>query len=425
MQSLEPRVALDAAAAGCGCQAGLALADTVAPEVRWVAPAAGPAPAATRALSFRLNVADRVAVADRPAVSSTPAIPTEDIVVQADVARNATALEQTSPTVGATADEAVPSAEARSIGEILAEFGEAQNGLLEGYRLFQSGDPAAASLALQEAQAVLDGVKDDLVHPSVAEALGRKLQTALRKTGLFQERIRLAQEYVERGSAKAVVFLNKVTSTWKFGQKAANLLGKPMLALREPSAGFYAAGKTATLRFATPAGCTSPPVVTVENVFGRRALDTANVVVDEARSLIRVPIGWETGAGRVTVTNCNCGTSNKCVSQRILLYNKGPSLPENFPINLQKGNYRLSVSVDGGPSVVTGTTRLTNLRDFANQVQRIINRAVSTIQLPGACTKSLTWLPDSDTRFGYTYTIRCTVEGQTVSSTVSFLIERI
>jgi hypothetical protein len=74
---------------------------------------------------------------------------------------------------------------------------------------------------------------------------------------------------------------------------------------------------------------------------------------------------------------------------------------------------------------VTGTTRLTNLRDFANQVQRIINRAVASIQLPGACTKPLTWLPATDTGFGSTSTIRCTVAGQTASSTVSFLIERI
>lgn len=376
----------------------MALAEPVAAEVRWVAPATA---------------------------QSAVVVQAEQLVSEAGFTRNGTALERTSATVGVTFDEIVPFAEAKSIAEILAQFGEAQNGLLEGYRLFQSGDPAAASLALQAAQAVLDGVKDDLVHPSVAETLGRKLQTALRKTGLFQDRIRLAQEYVERGTAKAVVFLNKVTSTWKFGQNAANLLGKPMLALREPSAGFYAAGKTATLRFATPAGCTGPPVVTVENVFGRRALDTANVVVDEARSLIRVPIGWETGAGRVTVSNCNCGPSNKCVSQTMLLYNKGPSLPENFPWNLQKGNYRLSISIDGGPSVVTGTTRLTNLRDFANQVQRIINRAVSTIQLPGECTKTLAWVPATDTRFGYTYTIRCTVAGQTRSSTVSFLIERI
>lgn len=67
---------------------------------------------------------------------------------------NALAVEPTSATVGETFEESVPSAGAKSIGEILAEFGEAQNGLLEGDRLFQSGDPAAALLALQEAQAV-------------------------------------------------------------------------------------------------------------------------------------------------------------------------------------------------------------------------------------------------------------------------------
>ncbi len=308
-------------------------------------------------------------------------------------------------------------AEAKTIGEVLAEFRQAQDGLLEAYSEFQAGDAAAASLTLQQAQAILDSVKADLVDPSVADVLGRKLQTALRKTGVFQERIRGAQEYVERGTAKASVLLGKVTSTWTFGQRTANLLGKPMLALNGTSAGFYTAGKRATFRFAVPEGCTSPPVVTVENVFSARALDTANIVVDEARGLIHVPMGSEAGAGRVTVTACD-------VSETMLLCNKGNGLPAGFPTDLQPGRYRLSYSINGGPSISAGTARLTNLKTFAKDLQRIVGGVVASIQLPGECTKSLAWHAATDTRFGYTFTVTCTVEGIVVSSTGTFVIER-
>lgn len=312
-------------------------------------------------------------------------------------------------------------AEAKTIGEVLAEFREAQNGLLEGYRLFQSGDAAAASLALQQAQAVLDVVKDDLVDPSVADLLGRRLDAALRKTGVFQERIRGAQEYVDGGAAKAKVLLGKVTSSWSFGQRTADLIGRPMLALNGASAGFLEAGKTATFRFAVPADCpqgSPPPVVEVANVFGARAIDTANVVVDEARGVIRVPMGPESGSGRVTLTACGR-------TETILLCNKGSGLPDGFPTNLQTGLYRLSYSIDGGPSVAAGTVRLTNLRTFAKDVQRVVGRAVASIQPPGGCTKMLAWHAATETRFGCTFTVRCTVDGIVVSSTGTFVIERI
>lgn len=308
-------------------------------------------------------------------------------------------------------------AEAKTIGEVLAEFRLAQDGLLQAYSEFQAGDAAAASLTLQQAQAILDSVKADLVDPSVADALGRKLQTALRKTGVFQERIRLAEEYVERGAAKAKVLLGKVTSAWTFGQRTANLLGKPMLALNGSSAGFYTAGKRATFRFAVQDGCTTPPVVLVENVYGARALDTANVLVDESRGLIHVPMGTEAGAGRVTVTACG-------VTETMLLCNKGNGLPTGFPADLQTGRYRLSYSINGGPSVFAGTVRLTNLKTFAKDIQRIVGGVVASIQLPGECTKSMAWHAATDTRFGYTFTLTCTVDGMVFSSTGTFVIER-
>jgi hypothetical protein len=185
----------------------------------------------------------------------------------------------------------------------------------------------------------------------------------------------------------------------------------------EPRLALDAAGKTATLRFATQPGCTAPPVVTVENAFGRRPLDTANVVVDEARSLIRVPMTRESGAGRVTVSNCG-------VSRTILLYNKGTGLPDGFPTDLKRGIYQLSFSVDGGPSINIARVPLTNLRDFAGRIEKIVGRVVSTFPLPGECTRILTWVPESNTRFGYTIGVRCIVEDQPRTSTFSFLMKR-
>lgn len=312
-------------------------------------------------------------------------------------------------------------AEATTLDDVLADFRAAQNSLHDSYRLFQEEDEVAASLALQQALTVVDVVLQNLDDPSIAPLLGQKLDAVRRKTGSFQNRIRHAREYLEGGAAKAKVFLGKVTSTWTFGQRAADMIRKPMLALNGSSAGFLEAGKRATFRFALPADCSPdspPPVVEVANVFGARAIDTANVLVDENRGMIHVPMGPESGSGRVTVTACGR-------TDTILLYNKGSGLPDGFPTNLRTGLYRLSYSIDGGPSIAAGTVRLTNLRTFAKDVQRIVGRAVASIQLPGECTKMLAWHAATETRFGCTFTVRCTVEGIVVSSTGTFVIERI
>ena len=136
----------------------------------------------------------------------------------------------------------------------LADFQTAQNSLMEAAHLYQTGDAPGASAVLLNGVAVLDGIKDDLADPSVADTLGKKLKKALKKVGTYQKKIAKVNVHVELGKKKAVAIINKLRSASKFGQKVANIIGEPVVQeLNSKTAGFHGPGPRSPARHCAPA----------------------------------------------------------------------------------------------------------------------------------------------------------------------------
>lgn len=279
--------------------------------------------------------------------------------------------------------------------------------------LFVDGDVAASVASLDEALLLAAQSAEALADPALAEELGpavRKLRTRLRQ---YSSAILSAERYVEGGRATAKVLLKRVESAWRFGEKAAAVLGKPMLSMVWPrgSAGFLHAGDDADFKFALPPGCPGPASVVLQNAGPSQAVDTSSLVVTPDGH-ISFRMGAASGAGRVTITACD-------KEQHFLVYNKGQDINRGPPggEDLRPGLYAMEFSINGSPFEPYGTVRLRpgEIRAVARQLIRAAEEVRGLIGLPSNCTYSYGWTPVVDESFSLTLVIRCVLDEVTVS----------
>ncbi len=310
-----------------------------------------------------------------------------------------------------------------SLGEILEEYHAIRNSALDAAHKAQAGDKAGAIAVLQEALERLGALADALPHPSVAEQLGSKLASHLKRLGGVEKKFEWAKSSVE-GNKKASVTLKRLKSASKASSAALDKYGAPALGLASPmdkTAGFHKPGETASFMLHGGA-CQGPLVVEAVNTSPfDNPIDVSSLTVDEATGLVTVTMGYEQGGGYVSVSGCGETT-------KVLLYNYGPkvpkSLPSGFPTNLTPGTYQLVVSGTGLPPTSYGTIKLKNLGAFAKSFMKALNAAVAAVSFVPNCNIGVSYSPFDGDAFSATVTVTCTVGGQSGTASLTISVQK-
>lgn len=311
-----------------------------------------------------------------------------------------------------------------SIGEILEEYHAIQNSALEAAHQSQSGDKAGAIATLQDALARLEALAAALPQPSVAEQLGAKLQSHIKRLGGLENKFEQALFSVE-SDKKASVTLRRLRAASKASNLAVDKYGAPVLGLASPmdtTAGFHKPGEKATFMLHGGA-CQGPLVVEAVNTSPfDNPIDVASLTVDEATGLVTVTMGYEQGGGYVSVSGCGQTTKH-------LLYNYGPkipkSLPSGFPTNLTPGTYQILVSGSGLPPTSYGTIQLKSLGSFAKAFMKALDDAVAAVSYVPGCSAGTSYSTFDGNAFSATVTVTCSFGGQSATVSVTLSVTKV
>jgi len=299
--------------------------------------------------------------------------------------------------------------------------------MIEAARLSHDGDAGQAITTIDGALAAIQSIRNSLTDPALADELGKKLKKVQKGVNQTEKKINRARTIIEKGR-KIKVQLKKLKVGAKSALKCASKVGRPVVGeINASSAGFHNPGQQVRFQIYNADGtpCLEPPVVEVANQPLSSAIDLNSVIVDEVSGVITLTMGEEQGGGSITVTACGR-------TDTVLVYNYGPKvpagLPDGFPTNLPTGNYRLTYSASGTgisiPETLIGTIELIDLKSFSKQLVNAFNTAVNSISVPG-CSQRVNYSSYNGVSFTVTYSVTCTVGGQSATVTITFKIQKV
>ncbi len=318
-------------------------------------------------------------------------------------------------------------AHAQTVGQILGQFQEVQNAMIQAALQSQGGEASEALTTIDGALAVIQSIRSSLADPAIADELGKKLKKVQGGLNGTEKKINRARVFVERGR-KVKVQLKELKVGAKSALKCASKLGRPVVGeIDAKSAGFHKPGQVVRFQIYNADGtpCLEQPVVEVANQPLSSAIDLNSVTVDEVSGVITLTMGQEQGGGSVTVTACGR-------TDTVLVYNYGPNVPEGlpngFPTNLPTGTYRLTYSASGTgisiPETLVGTLELTDLKSFSQQLVNAFNTAINSVSVPG-CSQRVSYSAYNGESFTVTYSVTCTVEEYSATVTIVFRIQKV